>query len=124
MLAARRRIVLPSVPLATLQVLPASLLKSARQALLGYKGLVGGSLGELEHSILIEQYAGKDRAAEVAPHWRGSSFALVENKKEDRVVLLYASDWDSEAAARNSLGHRLQHDHDTGKPHRDAFYIP
>ena len=34
----------------------------------GYKGLVGGSLGELEHSILLEQYAGKeprrrDRAA-------------------------------------------------------------
>ena len=31
----------------------------------GYKGLVGGSLGEIEHSILLEQYAGKERAAEI-----------------------------------------------------------
>jgi len=38
--------------------------------------------------------------------------------------IVYLESEDSEAAARNSLGHRLQHDHDTGKPHRDAFYIP
>jgi len=47
----------------------------------GYKGLVGGSLGELEHGILIEQFAGKERAAELVHHWRGSNFELVENKK-------------------------------------------
>jgi len=67
----------------------------------GYKGLVGGSLGELEHSILIEQYASKERAKELAPHWRGSNFALLEKKAAKRVVLLYASEWDSEAAARD-----------------------
>jgi hypothetical protein len=67
----------------------------------GYKGLVGGSLGELEHSILLEQYAGKQRADELAPHWRGCSFALYENKRAARVVLLYAVEWDSEAAARD-----------------------
>ncbi|SPE32066.1 conserved exported hypothetical protein [Candidatus Sulfopaludibacter sp. SbA6] len=66
----------------------------------GYKGLVGGSLGELEHGILLEQYAGKERAAEIAPHWRGCTFELRENKKAGRVVLLYAVDWDSEEAAR------------------------
>jgi hypothetical protein len=66
----------------------------------GYKGLVGGSLGELEHSILIEQYAGKAKSLELAPHWRGSSFELRENKKEARVVLLYAVEWDGEDAAR------------------------
>lgn len=66
----------------------------------GYKGLVGGSLGEMEHAILLEQYAGKDRAADLTPHWRGSSFELLENKKAARVVLLYASDWDSEDSAR------------------------
>ncbi|MBZ5726474.1 MAG: ImmA/IrrE family metallo-endopeptidase [Acidobacteriia bacterium] len=66
----------------------------------GYKGLVGGSLGELEHGILIEQYAGKERAAEIAPHWRGSIFELRENKKARRVVLLYAAEWDSEESAR------------------------
>jgi hypothetical protein len=66
----------------------------------GYKGLVGGSLGEIEHSILLEQYTGKDRAAQLSPHWRGSSFALLENKKAGRVVLLYAVEWDTEDAAR------------------------
>jgi hypothetical protein len=66
----------------------------------GYKSLVGGSLGELEHQILLEQYAGKSRAAELAPHWRGCQFELRENKKEARVVLLYAVEWDNESSAR------------------------
>jgi hypothetical protein len=66
----------------------------------GYKSLVGGSLGELEHAIMLEQYSGKARAAEIAPHWRGSGFDLLENKKDGRIVLLYATEWDSEDAAR------------------------
>ncbi len=66
----------------------------------GYKSLVGGSLGELEHAIMLEQYSGKHRAADLAPHWRGCAFDLEENKKAGRVVLLYAVEWDSEDAAR------------------------
>ena len=66
----------------------------------GYKGLVGGSLGELEHGILLEQFNGKEEAAAIAPHWRGCNFALMENKKAARVVLLYASQWDSEESAQ------------------------
>jgi hypothetical protein len=66
----------------------------------GYKGMVGGSFGELEHGILLEQYSGKERAAEIVPHWRGSNFELLENKKAGRVVLLYSSEWDSEESAR------------------------
>ena len=69
-----------------------------------YKGLVGGSLGELEHQILLEQYAGKSRAGEIAPHWKGSEFELLENKKANRVVLLYASEWDSEETAAQFMG--------------------
>ncbi|MGB7758543.1 MAG: hypothetical protein WBL61_01870 [Bryobacteraceae bacterium] len=65
----------------------------------GYKGLVSGSLGELEHGILLEQYAGKPQAQEIAPHWRGCRFELRENKKAARVVLLYAVEWDDEASA-------------------------
>ncbi|MGO9232384.1 MAG: hypothetical protein ACLQKA_24565 [Bryobacteraceae bacterium] len=65
----------------------------------GYKGLVRGELGELEHAILIEQYVGKSQAWELAPHWRGCRFALVENKKLARVVLVYAVEWDTESAA-------------------------
>ena len=66
----------------------------------GYKGLVGGTMGELEHHILLEQYAGKEEERAIAPHWRGSVFELRENKKAARVVLLYAAEWDSEDIAR------------------------
>jgi hypothetical protein len=65
----------------------------------GYKGLVRGELGELEHAVLIEQYVGKPEAQEIAPHWRGCRFELRENKKAARVVLLYAVEWDDEASA-------------------------
>lgn len=67
----------------------------------GYKPLVGGVLGELEHSILLEQYSGKTKAESLAPHWRGCTFLLQENKKAARVVLEYAVEWDNEENARN-----------------------
>ncbi|MGA3236009.1 MAG: ImmA/IrrE family metallo-endopeptidase [Bryobacteraceae bacterium] len=66
----------------------------------GYKSLVGGTLGELEHSILLAQYLDAAAADEIAPHWRGCNFELVENKKAGRVALLYAVEWDSEDTAR------------------------
>jgi hypothetical protein len=65
----------------------------------GYKNLAAGTMGELDIAILLEQYAGRERAAEIAPHWRGFTFALYENRKAGRVVLAYASEWDSEEAA-------------------------
>src|SRR4029077_14799197 len=64
-----------------------------------YKSLVGGTLGELEHSVMLEQFVGKARAAEIAPHWRGSTFELRENRSAARAVLLYAVEWDSEDSA-------------------------
>jgi hypothetical protein len=66
----------------------------------GYKSLVGGTLGELEHRILLAQYLDEAAADEIAPHWRGCNFELVENKKAGRVALLYAVEWDSDDAAR------------------------
>ena len=65
----------------------------------GYKSLVGGSLGELEHAVILEQFLGKNRSAEIAPHWRGCTFELRENQKAARTVLLYAVEWDSEEIA-------------------------
>ena len=65
----------------------------------GYKSLVGGALGELDHAVLLEQFGGRQQAAEIAPHWRGCNFELRENKKAGRVVLLYAAEWDSEESA-------------------------
>jgi hypothetical protein len=66
-----------------------------------YKGLVEGTLGELDEAVLLEQFVGKERAGQIAPHWRGSNFQLRENKKHERAVLLYAAEWDSEDAARD-----------------------
>jgi hypothetical protein len=74
-----------------------------------YKNLVGGTLGELEHAVMLEQFSGKEKAAAIAPHWRGCSFAIFENKKEGRIVLLYSVEWDSEDAAKQYLAaYRVQ----------------
>src|SRR5271157_1286462 len=34
----------------------------------GYKTLIGGTLGEFDHAVLLEQFLGKQQAAEIAPH--------------------------------------------------------
>jgi hypothetical protein len=65
----------------------------------GYKTLSEGTLGELDHAILIEQYAGKE-AAGAAAGWRGGRYKLWEERGRGRVVLGYASEWDSPEAAR------------------------
>jgi hypothetical protein len=65
-----------------------------------YKGLIGGSLGELEHTILIEQFAGKETARDLAPHWLGCNFELREDRKAKRAVLLYAVEWDTRENAQ------------------------
>ena len=67
----------------------------------GYKGLIGGTFGELDHRILLEQFAGKQAAADIAPHWRGGQYELIENRKLGRIILLYASEWDDAESARN-----------------------
>jgi len=66
----------------------------------GFKTVVGGSLGELDHEVLLEQFAGKAAANDIGPHWSGATFELRENKKAGQVVLLYAAQWDSPEMAR------------------------
>ena len=66
----------------------------------GYQALVGGTMGEADHAILIEQFDSKEAAAAISPHWRGSTFEVRENKQAGRAVLLYAVEWDSEEIAR------------------------
>ena len=66
----------------------------------GYKQLVDGSVGELDHAILIEQYAGKPESEELAPHWKGGRYEIHEDRSKRRTVLLYASEWDTGDAAR------------------------
>jgi hypothetical protein len=67
----------------------------------GYKRIAEGTVGELDHSILLEQYAGAEESKAVSPHWRGGAYALLERRSPERVVLLYAVQWDdAESAAR------------------------
>jgi len=65
----------------------------------GYKRIAEGTMGELDHSVLLEQYAGADESKSLSPHWRGAVYALEEHKSPERVVLLYAVEWDDAASA-------------------------
>jgi hypothetical protein len=67
---------------------------------LDYKEIVAGSVGEFDHSVLIEQYVSKQAATDLSPRWRGGNLALLEHKRNRNVVLVYASEWQDEAAAR------------------------
>src|SRR4051812_24084522 len=65
-----------------------------------YRVLTGGSIGEFDHSVLIEQYTDKKEAGALSPHWRGGAFELLEEKKKKHTILLYASEWEDAASAR------------------------
>jgi len=65
-----------------------------------YKELIAGAIGELDHKILLRQYAGQSEADSLAPNWSGGRYRLLEHKKDKRAVLLYVSQWQSEESAR------------------------
>lgn len=65
----------------------------------GYKRIAEGTLGELDHAILVEQYGSKEESAAISPHWRGGAYALLEHQSPERVILLYAVEWDDAASA-------------------------
>ncbi len=67
----------------------------------GMRGVVEGSFGELDHSILLRQYISKEAADEVSPHWKGANYRLFESKADKRSILFYTSRWsDPEIAKR------------------------
>jgi hypothetical protein len=65
----------------------------------GWKKIHESTVGELEHSILLEQYLSKGEATDLAPAWKGGSLALVENKAR-QTAMLYASEWDTPENAK------------------------
>ena len=65
----------------------------------GYKKTLEGTLGELDHLILLRQYAGEQPARDLAPRWRAGRYALWENLRANRAVLHYAVEWESAAHA-------------------------
>lgn len=67
----------------------------------GFSTITEGTIGELDHDILIRQYVGKAEARETAPRWRGGAYRVVERKQDKRSVLAYASEWESPDAARS-----------------------
>lgn len=69
----------------------------------GYKKIAEGTLGELEHQILLRQFVGEEEARDLAPHFRGSRYGVWENKKAHRDVLYYSVEWASEADAARYL---------------------
>ncbi|MGH9628465.1 MAG: hypothetical protein ACRD7E_09025, partial [Bryobacteraceae bacterium] len=64
-----------------------------------YSTLIEGTLGEFDHSVLLEQYLSKDESRQLAPKWRGGVFELLEHKKNKRSVLRYASIWEDRESA-------------------------
>jgi hypothetical protein len=69
-----------------------------------YRGFTDGELGELDHSILLGQYAGEKEAAAIAPEWKGGCFRLFAPRHRTpdwrQMVLAYASEWSGPAQAR------------------------
>ncbi len=71
-----------------------------------YREYTDGEIGELDHSVLLRQYAGEEAAAATAPEWRGGFFRLLESRSRDasgrpaRSVLQYASEWSGPEQAR------------------------
>jgi hypothetical protein len=67
----------------------------------GVKRFAEGVMGELDHSVLLRQYATIDDAQDVAPKLSGSQYRLLEGRKNKRIELVYVSEWsDAETAQR------------------------
>ncbi len=65
-----------------------------------YRVLAEGSIGELDHSILLRQYVGQKDAEAVSPLWKGGKYRLWEHRKQrGKTVLAYSSEWASPAVA-------------------------
>jgi hypothetical protein len=65
----------------------------------GYKRIIDGTVGELDHAILLTQYVSQGEAMTLAPKWRGGRYAVYETRDRASAVLAYASAWESAAAA-------------------------
>ncbi|MGC8793626.1 MAG: MFS transporter [Bryobacteraceae bacterium] len=65
-----------------------------------FKVLIEGSLGELDHAVLLRQYTSAQEAEQVAPGWRGGAYKLWQRGRDGRTLLALVSAWADEAAAR------------------------
>jgi hypothetical protein len=65
-----------------------------------YDTLTEGTIGELDHEILLREHIGEEESKALAPKWTGGKYRVLEHKKDKRVVLSYVSQWESPEAAR------------------------
>jgi hypothetical protein len=65
-----------------------------------YKTLTAGTVGEFDHSVLLEQYTSKQEASDLSPHLRGGYFELLEDRRDKHLVLSYVSEWEDAASAK------------------------
>jgi hypothetical protein len=63
------------------------------------KTFVEGTMGELDHRILLTQFVDEDAAESLGPKLKGSAYRVDEAKSDHRMMLVYAADWDSVDAA-------------------------
>ncbi len=96
-------------PVTTQQILHSNLYFSHRQPTVpvlpayatngDWREVATGTVGELDHSILLRPVLGKQDAAALAAKWSGGRYRIVEPKEGQAVVLAYASDWQSDTDA-------------------------
>jgi hypothetical protein len=67
----------------------------------GYERFDIGAMGEFDVDVLVEQYAGRDEAAALYPHWRGGYYFAGRPKADKSAPLgvVYVSRWSSPAKA-------------------------
>jgi hypothetical protein len=63
------------------------------------KEVTEGTMGEFDHSILLRQYLGEVKAAQISGHLAGGQFKIVNIGKLKHPILIYASQWDSNSSA-------------------------
>ena len=67
----------------------------------GSRAFTVGTLGELEISVLLEQFADKKVAAELSPKLKGAAYRIDEQKLDKRSTLIFVSEWKDEASAQS-----------------------
>jgi hypothetical protein len=67
----------------------------------GYDPFDIGAMGEFDVDVLVEQYAGRDKAEVMYPEWRGGYYfaGRPKNNKSAPIGVLYVSRWSSAAKA-------------------------
>src|SRR5215472_282259 len=61
---------------------------------------VGGTVGELDERVLLRQYTDSATAEALAPKLTGGAYRIDETKPKGSTMLVYASEWQDEDAAR------------------------